>query len=298
MAASYSIDDIAVAATGAVGTSAAFGLAACAASAAWIRMYCIAFGMLVALKWVTWVIRPAGVKSNATASAAYLLAWPGMDIRRFMARDMAPGDRQEWRRAVIEVLGGVAMIWLLAPLVRPASIWLYAAIGVAGLLSLVHFGLFRLASLALRRAGFGAAPTMNRPFAAVSLSELWGQRWNRPFRDVAHRFIFRPLAVRLGVRAGALAVFLFSGLVHDLVISLPAGAGYGLPTIYFMIQYAGIEIERSPLADRLRLHEPRRGWVYTFAVAVLPIPLLFHSPFLNAVIVPFMEAIGAGANLQ
>jgi alginate O-acetyltransferase complex protein AlgI len=298
VAAEPTIEDLAVALTGVTAACAASGLAAVGATNAWMRMYCIAFGMLAALKWITWVLRPAGVSSTPAKSAAYLFVWPGMDVGAFMSSKVEPASPHEWGRALGSVFGGAVLVWIVAPLVCRYGMWLYGAMGMAGLICLVHFGLFHIASLILRRYGCGAAPTMNRPFAAVSLSELWGRRWNRPFRDFSHRFIFRPLAVQSGTRVATLAVFVFSGILHDLVISVPAGGGYGLPTVYFLIQYIGLEFERSAAGETFGLNRPRRGRLFTFAVTLLPTPLLFHAPFIYVVVVPFMEVIGAVAPIH
>ena len=78
-----------------------------------------------------------------------------------------------------------------------------------------------------------------------------------------------------------------SGIIHDLVISLPARSGYGLPTIYFLIQALGILAERTEHGRRWGLGQ---HWS-TLLVIVLPTPLLFHPAFLERVIVPFVEAL-------
>jgi hypothetical protein len=48
------------------------------------------------------------------------------------------------------------------------------------------------------------------------------------------------------VRAASLAVFLISGLLHELVITLPAGGGYGGLTWYFLIQGLLTQVENLP----------------------------------------------------
>ena len=89
--------------------------------------------------------------------------------------------------------------------------------------------------------------------------------------------------------------FGFSGIVHDLVISLPAGGGYGGPTLYFLLQGLGLlaGAQQSPAGGWASVRAPR-GWGFTIAVVALPVPLLFHYPFVTRIIVPFLAAIGAG----
>jgi alginate O-acetyltransferase complex protein AlgI len=134
---------------------------------------------------------------------------------------------------------------------------------------------------------------MNRPLASTSLSEFWGRRWNTAFRDLAHRFVFRPFTAWFGPRFGLFAGFLFSGAVHDLVISVPAKGGYGGPTAFFAIQGAAIIFERSAFGRRMGVGSGGSGRAFTFLVLVAPLFLLFHPPFVVRVIVPFMRAIGA-----
>jgi alginate O-acetyltransferase complex protein AlgI len=131
------------------------------------------------------------------------------------------------------------------------------------------------------------------PILAKSLSEFWSKRWNTAFRDLTHRFVFRPFAARGKARTGVFAVFLLSGLVHDLVISLPAGGPYGLPTLYFLVQWLGLLVERSRFGKRLGLGSGWRGRLFTAIVLVAPAVGLFHPPFVREVMLPFLDVIGA-----
>ena len=90
-----------------------------------------------------------------------------------------------------------------------------------------------------------------------------------------------------------LLVFALSGAVHDLVISLPARGGYGLPTLYFLVQGAGVAIERSRLGKILQLGRGPRGWCFTVIFLTVPLYGLFHPFFVMRVILPFMQAIHA-----
>jgi D-alanyl-lipoteichoic acid acyltransferase DltB (MBOAT superfamily) len=162
-----------------------------------------------------------------------------------------------------------------------------------GLVLTLHFGAFHLLSCAWREAGIEATPLMRGPIRSASLAEFWGRRWNTAFRDLTHRFVFLPLSARLGPRAAVLAGFVVSGVVHDVVISWPAGGGYGGPTVYFMAQAVGLLGERTVAGRRLGLGRGWRGRGFTMVVLVAPLPLLFHVPFVTRVVVPFMDTLGA-----
>ena len=145
---------------------------------------------------------------------------------------------------------------------------------------ILHFGLVHLLSIHWRLNGFDAQPLFDSILTARSLGEFWGRRWNRAFADFAARSIHRPLTPLIGPRPALLVVFLASGLGHDLLLSVPAGGGYGLCTLYFAVQAVGVLIERR-----------RRSRAFAFAVVLLPLPLLFHPVFMQRVLLPFLEVI-------
>ena len=136
-------------------------------------------------------------------------------------------------------------------------------------------------------------PLMRAPLLARSLGEFWGERWNTAFNKLAFTLLFRPLYRPIGVRMATMLVFLVSGLVHDLVISIPARGGYGLPTLYFLLQGVGVLFERTHFARRCGLNRGVLGWLFTMAVTAGPVFWLFPPPFIRNVILPFLKAIGA-----
>ena len=164
---------------------------------------------------------------------------------------------------------------------------------MVGLVLMLHFGTFHLLSCSWRAIGVDAPPLMNYPLVSVRLTEFWGNRWNTAFRDLTHRFLFRPLTKKLGPQQALVAAFVFSGLLHDLAISVPAGGGYGGPTVFFAIQAVGLLVERSRLGQAVGLGHGWRGWLFTASVLALPAYMLFHPPFVKNIIVPFMRALGA-----
>jgi D-alanyl-lipoteichoic acid acyltransferase DltB (MBOAT superfamily) len=141
--------------------------------------------------------------------------------------------------------------------------------------------------------GIAAKPIMLDPLRSTSLGEFWGKRWNLGFRQLAHELIFRPAYRNLGVSVASFIVFVASGLIHDLVISIPAGGGYGLPTLYFVVQGVGVMIERSGLGKSAGLAQGVRGWCFMIVFLVAPVFWLFHPWFVLRVIIPFMKAIRA-----
>jgi hypothetical protein len=260
----------------------------------WVVMWGLAVAIYVGCKALTWLRTPAPT-APAWRHAAYLLVWPGLDARAFL--DPLPAAERptagEWAFAAGKLAVGIGLTWGVARLVPADMPLLTGWVGMAGLIFVLHFGSFHLLSCAWRAAGVNAKPLMHWPVAATSLADFWGRRWNTAFRDLTHRFLFRPLARRLGPRAGLAAGFLFSGVVHDLVISLPAGGGYGWPTLYFTLQGLGLVAERSRAGRFIGLGHGWRGWLFAAVVVAGPAYGLFHPPFVLTVVVPFLSVIGA-----
>lgn len=263
---------------------------------AWAFMWALAFAMFAGFKWLTWWrARAAGAQQGWRRELTYLLLWPGMNAREFLNANLKPRrpNAGAWVGASMKTILGALLLWVVARFVPEQYSILTGWIGLLGLIFLLHFGTFHLIALYWQRAGVEARPIMNAPLLATSLGDLWGNRWNTGFRELSHALVFQPLRRSLGTAVAGLAAFLASGLIHELVISVPARAGYGLPTAYFLIQGIGVLIQRSGLGLRFGLSGGLKGWLFTAGLAAGPLFWLFHPAFVTRVAVPFMDAIGA-----
>lgn len=244
----------------------------------WIAMWLIAGAVFFAAKTLMLAMSPA---LQGWRRFAYLFLWPGFDARPWRgAGARSEGVPLRWFSGLPAVALGLALIE--ASGLVPCNEWGRTWIGMVGVILCLHFGAFRWLAWFWQRMGISVRPIMEAPLAAVTLSEFWGVRWNRGFRDFAQVCIGLPVAKRWGRLAALWVVLVFSGLVHELVISVPSGAGYGWPFGYFVLQAVGIMAEKRFC---LRGHL----WVLTMTGPLAL--LLFHPPFVERVMHPFLETL-------
>jgi len=272
---------------------------------AWLFTWLMAGAIFFGCKWLTWGrARPNEVNPTLRRSLGYLFLWPGMDAPAFLAQS-SEHSRADWETARLRIawaawakagattVAGIGLVLLAGHLPSSIHPLIVGWLGMLGIVLFLHFGMFRLLALSWQCLGVDAQPVMNAPLRAKSLAEFWSTRWNIAFNSLAHELSFRPLVPCIGVRGAVLATFAVSGLVHELVISLPARGGFGLPTAYFVLQGLGVIFERSRLGRRLGLGRGFRGWCFVFLCAAGPAFWLFHPSFVRNVILPMLSAIGS-----
>ena len=258
-------------------------------------MWILAISIYLGVKWLSlWKARNR-TPHTLWRSIAYLLAWPGMDAESFLDTNkvvLRPRSRA-WFWAIFQTGVGAVLFWSVARRLPEEQPLLRGWTGMLGLILLLHFGSFQVLALVWQSFGVDAVPIMSSPLGSKSLSKFWGQRWNLGFRQLSHELIFGPLHRTLGVGLAGFLAFAVSGLIHDLVISVPARGGYGLPTTYFVMQGLGVGVERSSIGKKVGLRQGIRGWLYMAIFTAAPVFWLFHPPFVLRVIVPFMKAVHA-----
>ena len=213
--------------------------------------------------------------------AAFATLWPGM--RPALVARLQPGrsGAASLLRTGLAYVALGSTLFLVALLAWrwTGSTVLSTVLLLPALSLLLHFGAFGILAGLWRGAGADVGPLFRAPWRSASLGEFWSRRWNLAFSEMTSLAVYRPLALRLGRRAALVAAFLFSGLLHEVAISLPVRAGYGRPMLYFAIHgvLTQVERERGPF-----------GRAATLLAVVLPLPLLFHPPFLQGVIWPLL----------
>jgi hypothetical protein len=262
----------------------------------WVFMWTLAIAIFFGCKWQSWWdARSVIGHVSLGRTLGYLFAWPGMDAESFLdPRRHSPHPKVgDLIVASMKTVAGGVALWGVVRSVPTGHELLAGWVGMLGMILILHFGTFHLLALVWQSAGVDARPIMRSPLSATSLSDFWGRRWNLGFRQLTHRLIFQPVRMRASVAAAILLSFFASGLIHDLVISFPAGGGYGLPTSYFVLQGLGALFERSVLGKRVGLGSGVRGWFFVAICAGAPAFILFHPLFVRGVILPFLEAIRA-----
>jgi len=173
-----------------------------------------------------------------------------------------------------------AMLLVTATAAAPHFRWLATALALPALSLMLHFGLFDLCAAFWRRQGVACDELFRHPLRSKSLAEFWSRRWNVGYSEMIAVVVHRPLREKLGGEAALLGSFLASGLLHELAISVPAGAGFGLPTTYFLLHGFLVALERRmPRA-------PGRLWTLFWLIA--PLPLLFPPAFIRGIVWPLI----------
>lgn len=222
--------------------------------------------------------RPAGRQL-----AAYL-SWPGVNPAPFLYPGRSRAGTPMARGALTMAAGitaGILLVWAAPGLSRDAVGWL----GIAVLLTTVHLGFSDVLS-----GWFGRRYPVRRlfadPLASRSLREFWSLRWNTAYAEM-NRVVFGPLAHRWCGRYANPALFALSGLLHEAAISLPVLRGFGGPAAYFLLHAAAVRLE--PRIGLSRWPRPlARLWTWCWILA--PLPLLFHAPFREGLVVPLFTS--------
>lgn len=259
---------------------------------AWLCMWTIAAVIFFAAKALT-MTRLCATRANLPRwrIMAYLFLWPGLNARAFcLGRAKTPVTVSEVAAAILKTALGAGFIALATQVVNRH--WFVGGwVAMIGLVLVLHFGIFELLALFWRARGVDARSLMRAPTRATSIAQLWSGRWNTAFSELMQQEVFAPVARRYGTASALVAVFAISGLLHELVITAPAGGGYGWPTFYFGLQCLAVMAERSPAGVRIGLGRGFVGWLFVLCAAGFPAALLFPPQFVANVIVPMVRAL-------
>ena len=173
--------------------------------------------------------------------------------------------------------------WVYWQLVRSFQIHgiLLSYLAVPFLL-LVGESLVAIMNLFLLPGGYLLPALLCRPWAARSIADFWGNRWNLWFSDWSRYVIFGRLRRR--PMFALFLVFAASGIMHECVINFPlycltGRVLFGTMMIYFLLQAVGILVERHFLKGH-----PRLLMTFVWLVVFVRSPLVLNEGYLRALL--------------
>ena len=200
---------------------------------------------------------------------AYL--WFGMDPGAFLVR-----RKMEWKSHALVgslcLLAGCVGVYICYLLDVRNVVILFICMSIG-----FHFGILRLMTAFWRMQCFPVKLLFRNPLAMRGFRDFWGKRWNLAYSQMMARAVKKPLTPVLGDKGSMFAVFLVSGLLHELAITVPVGGGYGWPTAFFIIHGVICLLEKK---DSIYMG------VVCGVVLVLGVPYLFGQKFLEEIIIP------------
>ena len=238
-------------------------------------LFLLALALLGFVMKLVALLRPARRQMDRKAMS-WVLVSPDSVLRSQPAAGVRP--------VLLRVLMFFGAVWL--------SYWVYGqlvhGLQISGILLsylalpillLMSELLVAVATLLFLPGGRVLPPLHRRPWAARSVADFWGNRWNLWFSDWFRYVIFSRLR-----RQPIFALFLVyaaSGLMHEWVINVPlyyfAGSvWFGSMMVYFLLQAVGILWEHHFLKGH-----PRLMVAFLWLVVVVPSPLVLNEGLLR-----------------
>ncbi len=237
-----------------------------------VGICCVLLGGMKGLVYAEW----AGEhRLTMTRYVLFAFAWFGMDPDSFRNRRKGLSWKNDVRTGLLLMLIGTLCAWVVWAMGWRQILIMFLPMSLG-----FHFGALRVLKGVLRAAGYPVRTLFPNLLEAQGLGDFWSRRWNVGYSQMMQRLVGRPVADRFGANPGLMAIFIVSGLLHELAITLPVRSGFGLPTLYFSAHGMLTLLEK-------KIGRPFGKLPALLAVA-LPLGLLFPPAFQNEVIAPFL----------
>lgn len=201
----------------------------------------------------------------------FSLGWFGMDPGSFVKRREGLSYQEDLAWGFGLMLVGTLGAWLVWAMGWRQILVMFLPMSLG-----FHFGALRVLKGVLRKAGYPVRTLFPNLLKAKGVADFWSRRWNVGYSQMMQRLVGRPVEQVLGRNAGLFSVFLISGLFHEVAITLPVNAGYGLPTAFFASHGFLVLLEKKrgrPL-----------GKIFALLAVGVPLGFLFPPEFQTEVI--------------
>jgi hypothetical protein len=262
----------------------------------WILTWTLILFFIFGFKWVFFwrYVSEAHRKIAMWRVPCYFFLWVGLDPENFLNpqyKAARPPIRM-WLYPFLNLVLSILFFFVIPRHLPLQHVWLIGWSAMMGLLVFVYFVLTHALALMWQSFGVDAKHLMHMPIAARSLSRFWHVTWNTAYHRLIYTFVYKPTHAWAGKLGSLYLSFLVSGLLHELVFSYPYKGGYGLPTLFFMIQAVGITIERSPLGKKIKMRGAGSwGRVYVYLFTIPSSMFLFHIALIRGGVLPCLRAL-------
>lgn len=233
------------------------------------RMVGICVVLLAGMKAL--VYRAWGGKLSLGRYLVFALGWFGMDPGSFGKRRSGLSWKNDLLLGVLLMVLGTLGAWVVWKMEWQQILVMFFPMSLG-----FHFGALRVLKGGLRRAGFPVRTLFPNVLRARGLGDFWSLRWNVGYSQMMQRLIGRSVDRCFGRAWGVMAVFFVSGLLHEVAITLPVNAGYGLPTLYFSVHGLLVVLETK--------WGRSFGKVGSLLLVMVPLGFLFPPEFQSEVI--------------
>jgi hypothetical protein len=241
-----------------------------------VGICCVLLGGMKGLVYAEWARTE---KLSLPRYAIFSFLWFGMDPGTFRFKNPNISWKNDIAIGSILTINGLVGSWLVANLGWNHIFIMFIPLSIA-----FHFGLLRILKGTLRYFGFPVRTLFPNPLETRGIGDFWSRRWNVGYSQMMQRLVGRPIETIAGKSAGVMAVFICSGLLHEIAITLPVISGFGLPTLYFTFHGLLTLLEKK--------WNRSIGKIPTLICVILPLGWLFPETFQIEVIEKFLEVIG------